>query len=125
MTRREKAYDRKVDELMKKIGRLEDREVENVLRLLESARRDIAASVAFLASEDCELTGEIWSVGGGSVSRFFIGLTDGYFKHPSAEGGLTIEDVAEHVDQIRAETGYLVPASNQDEFVKLAAKFNP
>ena len=49
--------------------------------------------MAFLASEGCELSGEVWSVGGGSVSRFFTGLTDGYFKHPLNEGELTIEDV--------------------------------
>ncbi|NNC75494.1 MAG: SDR family oxidoreductase, partial [Acidimicrobiia bacterium] len=76
----------------------------------------VAPVVAYLASEDCTMSGEIWSVGGGSVSRFFIGLTDGYFKHPDNEGVLSIEDVAEHVDEIRAEDGYLVPRSNQDEF---------
>jgi NAD(P)-dependent dehydrogenase (short-subunit alcohol dehydrogenase family) len=85
----------------------------------------VSPAVAYLASEDCELTGEVWSVGGGSVSRFFVGLTDGYFKHPVTEGGLTVEDVAGHIDQIRAEADFLVPASNQDEFVKLGAKFSP
>ncbi|MBT8213306.1 MAG: SDR family NAD(P)-dependent oxidoreductase, partial [Acidimicrobiia bacterium] len=82
----------------------------------------VAPVVAYLASEDCTMSGEIWSVGGGSVSRFFIGLTDGYFKHPDNEGVLSIEDVAEHVDEIRAEDGYLVPRSNQDEFTKLGPK---
>jgi len=83
----------------------------------------VSPAVAYLASEECDLTGEVWSVGGGSVSRFFVGLTDGYFKHPQSEGQLTIEDVADHLAQIRSEEGYLVPSSNQDEFVKLGAKF--
>lgn len=83
----------------------------------------VSPAVAYLASEDCDLTGEVWSVGGGSVSRFFVGLTDGYFKHPLSEGQLTVEDVAEHLQQVRSEDGYLVPVSNQDEFVKLGAKF--
>ena len=61
-------------------------------------------------------------VGGGSVSRFFIGLTDGYFKHPGREGVLTIEDVAEHLDTIRNEDGYLVGSSGRDEFTKLAPR---
>ncbi|MGI9647387.1 MAG: SDR family NAD(P)-dependent oxidoreductase [Acidimicrobiia bacterium] len=85
----------------------------------------VSPAVAYLASEECDVTGEVWSVGGGSVSRFFIGLTDGYFKHPITDGALTVEDVAVHIDEIRAEAGYLVPTSNQDEFVKLGAKFNP
>jgi NAD(P)-dependent dehydrogenase (short-subunit alcohol dehydrogenase family) len=84
----------------------------------------VSPAVAYLASEECDLTGEIWSVGGGSVSRFFVGLTDGYFKHPLTEGGLTIEDVSGHLDEIRATDGYLIPTSNQDEFQKLGAKFS-
>ena len=83
----------------------------------------VSPAVAYLASEECDLTGEIWSVGGGSVSRFFVGLTDGYFKHPIAEGEISIEDVAAHLDDIRATDDYLIPASNQDEFQKLGVKF--
>lgn len=83
----------------------------------------VSPAVAYLASEECELTGEIWSVGGGSVSRFFVGLTDGYFKHPLDDGELTIEDVSGHLEEIRSTDGYLIPASNQHEFQKLAKKF--
>jgi NAD(P)-dependent dehydrogenase (short-subunit alcohol dehydrogenase family) len=83
----------------------------------------VSPAVAYLASEACQLTGEVWSVGGGSVSRFFIGLTDGYFKNPITSGALTIEDVVEHLADIRSTDDYLVPASNQDEFQKLGAKF--
>ncbi|MDJ0954705.1 MAG: SDR family NAD(P)-dependent oxidoreductase [Acidimicrobiia bacterium] len=78
----------------------------------------VSPAVAYLVSEECELTGEIWSIGGGSVSRFFIGLTQGYFKDPDG-GALTIEDVAAHVGEIRSETDYIVPFSSQDEFGKL------
>ncbi len=83
----------------------------------------VSPAVAYLASEQCELTGEVWSVGGGSVSRFFIGLTDGYFKHPLADGPVTIEDIADQLDVIRSTDDYLIPVSNQDEFQKLGAKF--
>ncbi len=82
----------------------------------------VAPVVAYLASEDCGVSGEIWSVGGGSVSRFFIGLTQGYFKHPVNDGPLTVEDVVEHVRDIRDEDGYIVPFSSQDEFAKLGPK---
>ncbi len=82
----------------------------------------VSPVVAYFCSEACDLTGELWSVGGGSVSRFFIGLTDGYFKHPEREGVLTVEDVAEHLDTIRNEDGYLVGSSGRDEFTKLAPR---
>ncbi len=82
----------------------------------------VSPVVAYLASEQCAHTGEVWSVGGGSVSRVFIALADGYFKHPDSEGPLTVDDVLEHVDLIRSEDGYVVPHSSQDEFAKLGPK---
>ncbi len=85
----------------------------------------VSPAVAYLASEECELTGEVWSVGGGSVSRMFVGLTDGYFKNPLASGALTVEDVAGHLDTIRSTDEYIIASSNQDEFQKLGAKFSP
>jgi NAD(P)-dependent dehydrogenase (short-subunit alcohol dehydrogenase family) len=79
----------------------------------------VAPAVAYLCSEECGLTGEIWSVGGGSVSRIFVALTDGYFKHPDHQGPLTIEDVAANISHIRREDDFVVPFSSQDEFAKL------
>lgn len=79
----------------------------------------VAPAVAYLVSEGCELSGEVWSIGAGSVSRIFTGLCPGYFKHPQEDGPISIEDVAEHVDDIRAEEDYIVPYSSRDEFAKL------
>ena len=79
----------------------------------------VAPAVAYLASEECELNGEVWSIGAGSVSRVFTGLTSGYFKHPEKDGPISIEEVAEHVDDIRVEEDYIVPFSSRDEFAKL------
>ncbi len=84
----------------------------------------VSPAVAYLASEANELSGEIWSVGGGSVSRFFIGLTDGYIK-PAADGLLTVDDIEQNLSDIRSEEGYMVPFSNQDEFAKLAPRLMP
>jgi NAD(P)-dependent dehydrogenase (short-subunit alcohol dehydrogenase family) len=83
----------------------------------------VSPAAVYLVSEECELTGEIWSVGGGSVSRFFIGLTDGYFKHPD-DGALTLEDIVGNVREIRSEIGYMVPFSSQDEFGKLGPRLS-
>src|SRR5262245_20529517 len=65
----------------------------------------VSPVVAWLVHEDVPVTGEIYSVGGGRVARFFIGMTEGYYNRK-----LTVEDVRDHFDQIRDETGYRVPA---------------
>jgi len=80
----------------------------------------VSPVVAYLASEACSVTGEIYSAAGGTVSRMFVGVTQGWFKHPEKEGLLTPDDVEEHLDIIRDETGYLVPVSNQEELQKIA-----
>jgi NAD(P)-dependent dehydrogenase (short-subunit alcohol dehydrogenase family) len=76
----------------------------------------VAPLVAWLCHEDCPVTGEIYSAGGGRVARIFIGLTTGYFN-----ADLTIEDVRDHFDQIRDEKGYTVPSSVADESALLMA----
>ncbi|MEE9581649.1 MAG: SDR family NAD(P)-dependent oxidoreductase, partial [Acidimicrobiia bacterium] len=80
----------------------------------------VSPVVAYLASEACDVTGEVYSVAGGMVSRMFVGLTQGWFKHPDNDGALTPEDVEENLDSIRDEADYLVPATNQEEIQKIA-----
>ena len=70
--------------------------------------------VAWLASADVDVTGEIYSVAGGVVSRFFIGLTPGFYK-----SDLTVEDVRDNWTQIRDEEGYIVPDGPNDELQKI------
>lgn len=80
----------------------------------------VAPVVAYLASEACGVTGEVYSVAGGTVSRMFVGLTTGWFKHPDNEGVLSPEDVEANLEAIRDEDGYLVPATSQEEIQKVA-----
>jgi NAD(P)-dependent dehydrogenase (short-subunit alcohol dehydrogenase family) len=70
----------------------------------------VSPVVAWLAHEDVPVTGEVYTVGGGRVARFFIGMTPGYYH-----AKLTAEDVRDHFADIRAEAGYTVPASIADE----------
>ena len=70
----------------------------------------VAPVVAFLAHEDCPVSGEIYTIGGGQVSRVFIGMTKGYYNPM-----LSPEDVRDHFAEIRDETGYTVPAHSGDE----------
>jgi NAD(P)-dependent dehydrogenase (short-subunit alcohol dehydrogenase family) len=75
----------------------------------------VSPVVAFLAHEDVPVTGEIFTVGGGRVGRFFVGMTNGYYNPD-----LTVEDVRDHLAEISDETGYTVPQGPPDEFALLA-----
>ena len=66
--------------------------------------------VAWLAHEDCDVSGEIYSVGGGRVARVFIGETQGFFKP-----GLSLEDVRDNWAQIRNTDGYVIPSGVPEE----------
>jgi len=75
---------------------------------------EITPTVCYLAHEECPVTGEVYSVAGGVVARFFIGLTEGWYQN-----GHSVEDVRDNFDRIRDEDGYTVPAGPNDELKKL------
>ncbi|MGH9283661.1 MAG: SDR family NAD(P)-dependent oxidoreductase, partial [Acidimicrobiales bacterium] len=56
--------------------------------------------VAFLVHEDCPVSGEIYSVGGGRVARVFLGVTQGI-----ADPALTAEEVRDRFDEITHQDG--------------------
>ena len=70
----------------------------------------VSPIVAWLVHEDVPVTGEIFTVGGGRVARFFIGMTHGYYNPK-----MSIEDVRDHFAEIRDEKGYTVPANPGEE----------
>jgi NAD(P)-dependent dehydrogenase (short-subunit alcohol dehydrogenase family) len=74
----------------------------------------VSPIVAWLAHEDCPVTGEIYSAAGGRIARMFVGLTQGYYNP-----ALTVEDVRDHFAEIRAEDGYIVPSGPGDELALL------
>ncbi|MEE8581499.1 MAG: SDR family oxidoreductase [Myxococcota bacterium] len=75
--------------------------------------------VAFLCSEDCDLTHEIFDVGGGRYARIFIGMGPGWVapkgQIPSAEA------IRDHLDAIRDPEGYVIPSSIADEMKAVGA----
>jgi hypothetical protein len=75
----------------------------------------VSPVVAYLASEECSVTGEIYSIVGGRVARVFLGVTPGYFNPD-----LTAEDVRDHLAEVRAEEGYAVPVDGNDEIARVA-----
>jgi len=66
----------------------------------------------YLVSADCDLTHEIFSVGGGHYARVFLGESPGWF---AGQARPSVEDVRDHLGEIRAEDGYVVPASVTEE----------
>jgi hypothetical protein len=82
----------------------------------------VAPMAAFLAHEDCPVSGEIYAAGAGRFARIFIASTPGYV-HPGPDP--TIEDVAEHWAAINDETGYCVPADLTDWSATFMAHLRP
>ncbi|MCV7242242.1 SDR family NAD(P)-dependent oxidoreductase [Mycobacterium mantenii] len=76
----------------------------------------VAPVAAFLTHRDCPVSGEIYTVGAGHVSRFFIGRTKGFYSP-----ALSVEDVRDHLNDIRDEAGYTVPGGPGDEMSELFA----
>ena len=76
----------------------------------------VAPVAAFLTHRECPVSGEIYTVGAGHVARFFIGRTKGFYSP-----GLSVEDVRDHLAEIRDEAGYTVPGGPADEIADLFA----
>ncbi len=68
--------------------------------------------VTYLAHEDCPVSGEVYSVGGGRVARVFVGVTPGHF-----DAELSPETVRDNFDKIRDESGYEVPGNLNEEMM--------
>ena len=88
--------------------------VGQYLKRLEPAL--VAPVAAFLTHRDCPVSGEIYTVGAGHVSRFFIGRTKGFYSPD-----LSVEEVRDHLAEIRDEAGYTVPGGTADEMTELFA----
>ena len=78
--------------------------------------------VTYLVSEQCELTHELFSVGGGRYARVFVGLAQGWNAGPDT--AVSAEDIAANLDTIREQEGYIVPASIGDEMGLIASGLN-
>jgi len=74
--------------------------------------------VAYLVSEQCQLTHEIFDVGGGRYARVFVALGKGW---TAKKGQLpSPEEIAANLDQIRSTEGYTIPDSIAGEMAAIA-----
>ena len=70
--------------------------------------------VVYLCSEKCELTHEIFDVGGGRYARIFIGMGKGWMAPKGKKP--TADDIFDHIDVIRdIDRATSIPASIAEE----------
>jgi NAD(P)-dependent dehydrogenase (short-subunit alcohol dehydrogenase family) len=74
--------------------------------------------VLYLVSQECPLTHEVFSVGGGRYARVFIGLAPGWFAGKGMKP--SVEQVRDHMDVIRNTDGFIIPEGIGDEMRLLA-----
>lgn len=88
------------------------RMTEDILGALKDklAPELVSPLVAFLAHEECPVSGQLFSVGGGRVAHVFLGETNGYYS-PT----LTPEDVQNNWDMITNRDNYAVPNNLGEE----------
>ncbi len=84
----------------------------------------VAPVVEYFAADECAVTGEVWSVGAGSVARIFSARAKGYFKHPGTDGQLSAEDLAAHLPEIRDVTSFTEPANWLAEWDEVVQMFS-
>jgi len=81
---------------------------------LEPLRRVEASTpmVAFLASENCNLTGEAFAAGFGRFARVFVGESRGWVAPVLT---ISAEDVAAHIADVRELDGFAIPGNLFEE----------
>lgn len=69
--------------------------------------------VTYLASEECDVTHQIFSAGGGRYARAFVGLAAGWW----ADGGAppSADDIGANFAAISSTEGFVIPGSVTDE----------
>jgi NAD(P)-dependent dehydrogenase (short-subunit alcohol dehydrogenase family) len=78
----------------------------------------VSPVVAWLAHEDCPVSGHTYSVAAGRVARIFVGVGPGYMR---SDAPLTAEDVRDHFDEIERTDDFVI-MKNATEELRLVAK---
>lgn len=78
----------------------------------------VAPLVAYLGSDGCAVTGEVYSALAGRYARTFVGLTPGWTADdPYA---VTADDIAANLDAIRSTDGFWIPQTIGEEMTQVA-----
>ena len=81
------------------------------------APEQVTPMVVYLCSETNQFSHEIFTVGGGRYGRVFIGTNQGWFAGPGATP--SVEEVVEHLEEIRDVSDPVIPASSNEEIMLL------
>jgi NAD(P)-dependent dehydrogenase (short-subunit alcohol dehydrogenase family) len=73
----------------------------------------VAPVVVYLASDDCELNGQVLAVAGGTIARTFSATTRGWRTSPGTP--VTAESVRDHLELILDPVGAAMPTNVQEE----------
>ncbi|MBA2638045.1 MAG: SDR family NAD(P)-dependent oxidoreductase [Solirubrobacterales bacterium] len=73
---------------------------------------EVVPMALFLVAEECGLTGEVFSAGGGRFARVLIGVTRGWVA-PDARP--TVEEIREHLEEISSGGDLVLPGSLAEE----------
>jgi len=73
--------------------------------------------VAYLVHESNEVSGEVYTVGGGRIAKVFVAEGPGWMS----KDGFTVEDVAANWEQINAQDPYTLPRNVGDQMAPLIA----
>jgi NAD(P)-dependent dehydrogenase (short-subunit alcohol dehydrogenase family) len=82
----------------------------------------VAPVVAYLAHEECPVSGHIFGVGAGRVSRVFVGMCAGWM---SDDGQVTVEDVRDHFDEIEDTSDFTIPRRSSDQLKTMRREDGP
>jgi NAD(P)-dependent dehydrogenase (short-subunit alcohol dehydrogenase family) len=80
--------------------------------------KQVMPMVVYLCSEANEYTHEIFTAGGGRYGRIFVGTNRGWFAGQRAVP--EVEQLAEHIEEVRDISQVQVPLSNNEEIMLLA-----
>ena len=78
----------------------------------------VTPMVVFLCSESNPFTHEIFTAGGGRYGRIFIGTNQGWFSGMKVVP--SVEEVRDHLDEIRDISDYQIPMSSTEEIMLIA-----
>ncbi|MDX1468555.1 MAG: SDR family oxidoreductase [Acidimicrobiia bacterium] len=89
------------------------------LPFIEVAKAEqVTPMVVYLCSEANQHSHEIFTAGGGRYGRIFLGTNNGWFAGQGDPP--SVEDIAEHIEEIRDVSKHIIPSTSQEEIMLLA-----